>query len=361
MDLGTGTFVVASAISSRYARGEKNTTNPLSVFLASGCRWQRGMFLTSSVVRNGAVLLLGVGRMLVTKAIGYQEHVSEYGTHWNFFVTLFCVWIIADTMHGVVPRRGWIAPALYLSVLVGYQLVLVHSTLTDYILTAPRLSFFSKNREGFCSLPGYAIMYLLMEWFSSEVFFAGPVPPPACSSETEDCSSRPRPPYPPIVAKDCASGDQQAMNVSIGADNALQLRWRRLFVDPGRMQLLLVLLAAAVCTAAWVVGTTVQPTSRRLANLPYVCLVLAISLGNIASLMVVDTLGSPAAQVVLIETFSNYQLQIFIIANILTGVVNMSIPTIHVSEYYGLAILSIYITLLIFVAWIIKYQRSRSE
>jgi glucosaminylphosphatidylinositol acyltransferase len=356
MDLGTGTFVVASAISSRYARGEKNNTNPLSTFLASGCRWQRGMFLTSSMVRNGAVLLLGVGRMAVIKAIGYQEHESEYGTHWNFFVTLFCVWVIADVVHGLVPRQGWIAPTLYLSVLMGYQIVLVQSTLTDYVLTAPRLSFFSKNREGFCSLPGYATMYLLSEWFSSEVFFAVPAASSAREAASADATSHPV--LSPVGTKDCVSGDQKVVPACTGVGNALQLRWRRLCLDPGRTQLLLVLLAAAACTTAWGIGSMAQPTSRRLANLPYVCLVLAISLFNMASLMVVDILGNPAAQVAVIEAFSNYQLQIFIVANVLTGSVNMCVPTIYVPDYYGLAIISIYITFLILIAWIVKYHRS---
>ena len=37
------------------------------------------------------LFVLGLMRLASVKATDYQEHVSEYGTHWNFFFTLLVV------------------------------------------------------------------------------------------------------------------------------------------------------------------------------------------------------------------------------------------------------------------------------
>ena len=34
---------------------------------------------------------VGFVRLAMTKAAGYQEHVGEYGEHWNFFFTLAAI------------------------------------------------------------------------------------------------------------------------------------------------------------------------------------------------------------------------------------------------------------------------------
>lgn len=44
--------------------------------------------IKKTLVSSIPLFVLGIGRAIVLKVINYQEHISEYGVHWNFFVTL---------------------------------------------------------------------------------------------------------------------------------------------------------------------------------------------------------------------------------------------------------------------------------
>lgn len=79
MDVGVGAFVISNAIVSPEARGVYSSHTG---FISAVVR---------SVKSSLPLLVLGVMRFLSVKGTDYQEHVSEYGTHWNFFLTLFVV------------------------------------------------------------------------------------------------------------------------------------------------------------------------------------------------------------------------------------------------------------------------------
>ena len=79
MDVGVGAFVISHAIVSKEARG----VLPSDIALISG--------LFKSLKSSFPLLVLGIARFISVKGTGYQEHVSEYGIHWNFFFTLFAL------------------------------------------------------------------------------------------------------------------------------------------------------------------------------------------------------------------------------------------------------------------------------
>ena len=79
MDVGVGAFVVSNAIVSAEARDVYTRGGPFT------------SVVFRSVKSSLPLLVLGVARLMSVKSTGYQEHISEYGIHWNFFFTLFIV------------------------------------------------------------------------------------------------------------------------------------------------------------------------------------------------------------------------------------------------------------------------------
>ena len=98
----------------------------------------------SSYIQYILVLLLGLGRLIVLKLFNYHEHISEYGQHWNFFVTLFCIWVLVDIIHTICIRKYIVYIAI--SILFMYQVCLSKFGLTRYVFSAPRTDFISANR-----------------------------------------------------------------------------------------------------------------------------------------------------------------------------------------------------------------------
>ncbi|KAJ3317830.1 Glucosaminyl phosphatidylinositol (GlcN-PI) nositol acylation protein [Boothiomyces sp. JEL0866] len=97
-------------------------------------------------------LVLGFGRAVFTKLLNYQEHVTEYGVHWNFFVTLSLLPLLVNLQNLLIPKVPiWLVA---FTVLCGYQYLLYNYGLEDYILNGPREDLISMNREGIFSLLG---------------------------------------------------------------------------------------------------------------------------------------------------------------------------------------------------------------
>ena len=479
MDVGVGTFIVSTAITSRFARGygqngstttterETNTTESKSFAVLSHASWQRI-----------AVLLFGVGRMVVLKTIDYHEHVSEYGVHWNFFVTLFSVWTLVDLLHRTCRRN--LLPWLACAMLVLYQTVLICTDLTDFMFIAKRTNFLYANREGILSLCGYVPLYLIAECLSYQLFFnnigvkhllssessheVATSPPSIASSDVSivggsgTCRSKgktsgnhnnhtintnsnssssnstmirqQRVPTGEMTSGIGGSNGFDKMNLSVVTtgsriniahnndnntnDGSLRTTtnnstisdsaWDVLGTPVQRRLFQQLMVISMLLWLGWLGSSRFQQTSRRLANATFVLLSLALSFSIILLLAIVEAVGdrtgtiaamlgnnrnggmiddegcSPgggsssggsepsfssippstlpgthtAAWVVPVCTLENinkYQLQVFLIANVMTGIINMSIQTIYIPHVAAFAILSLYATMVCGAAW----------
>ena len=84
MDVGIGCFIVCHGMVSKEARyPDKHAAFPtVTGYVRS---------VWSTAWKTWPFLLVGLLRLLSVKAADYQEHITEYGVHWNFFFTIAVV------------------------------------------------------------------------------------------------------------------------------------------------------------------------------------------------------------------------------------------------------------------------------
>eukprot|EP00117_Sycon_ciliatum_P028892 scpid78620/ scgid5557/ Phosphatidylinositol-glycan biosynthesis class W protein len=312
MDVGVGQYVFSMALVSREARQKPRES------LLHG--WKT--FL--------ALVVLGSGRLLTTKAAAYQEHTSEYGVHWNFFFTLAALKIFTLLISAVWQNKAPSLPTasstsfwspLITGGLLGitYQVLLENAGWSEFIQHSwagdgARGDWISANREGLLSSLGYFSLYSLS-----------------------------------VQLGRCLWSGQRRMRCS-----------------------LLFSLVPLVLLETLSLAGIVQPISRRMANLPFilwqvhlgtsVLLAFYVLYGYMLPTQIVKqaaVTNTAAGQLVNVESpsppvllsaISHNQLLFFLAANLGTGIVNMSMKTIYVSNLTAMCILSIYLAVLCILA-----------
>lgn len=86
--------------------------------------------------------------------------------------------------------------------------------------------------------------------------------------------------------------------------------------------------------------------SRRLANLPYVLWVSAFNCSQLTLFSAIETSSTS----LILGAFNRNGLVIFLLANLLTGLINLSMDTLHVNKITSMIVLSIYISILTIIA-----------
>lgn len=153
MDGGVGLFILANAL----VAPEAKDFSP---------KPRVGFFHTiSRNIKHSAkscipLLILGFGRSVAIEVIGYQKHVTEYGIHWNFFITLAFVKLFTSSLTGTINSRYSLLSGAW--ILTMHEYMLNTSGLKEWVLSnKPRNDFVSANREGVASVPGYVGLYLV--------------------------------------------------------------------------------------------------------------------------------------------------------------------------------------------------------
>ncbi|KAF3764568.1 GPI-anchored wall transfer protein 1 [Cryphonectria parasitica EP155] len=320
MDVGVGAFVFSAGVvaarpvlkeRAAHAGGSRAMVTTLPRRLANACR------------HSVPLLVLGIVRLLSVKGLDYAEHVTEYGVHWNFFFTLaFLPPFVALFQSALKIIPSYAALALILG--VAYQVVLESTSLKAYILTAPRVDLLSRNREGVFSFLGYLAIFLTGQDTGMYVL-------------------------------------PRKINPRSGSGGATQ-----------RTTLLMTLAVwCSIWSALYFLATDYNygaglSVSRRLANLPYILGVAALGSLQLFAYCLVETLCFPGfysavdmksekeayelATSRVLRAYNRNGLAIFLLANLLTGLVNMTVPTLDVGPVGSIGILVAYSAVLTAVA-----------
>ncbi|KAF1998658.1 GPI-anchored wall transfer protein 1 [Amniculicola lignicola CBS 123094] len=309
MDMGVGSFVFTSGVVS--VRSSLKTN--------AGKRPNLAARLLDSLRHSLPLLVLGVIRFISVKGLDYAEHVTEYGVHWNFFFTLgFLPPFVAlfQSAFNIVPSYA----ALSCVLAAVYELALDKTNLGAFILVGPRTNIVSQNREGIFSFIGYLAIFLAGQSVGMIVL-----------------------PRQAVLPKNPTLVDRVKGTI-LGKLAFSALVWTVLFY---------------VSISYYGFGLNV---SRRLANLPYFLWVSSYNCVQLALCCAVETFCFPALQKAsqkedesqrtryatstLLLAFNRNGLAIFLVANLLTGLVNLTVPTLGMGIMESMAILAAYIATL---------------
>ena len=139
MDLGVGAFVFNAGFTSRSCK-------PLRTRLRAAA----------------PMVLLGLVRLATVKGADYQEHVTEYGVHWNFFFTLAAINLVGP----MIPQEHCLAGAV--AVGLGHQVAL-GAGVQSWVLGDDRQSLLAMNKEGVSTLTGYCALFVLAKGIGRQI------------------------------------------------------------------------------------------------------------------------------------------------------------------------------------------------
>lgn len=302
MDVGVGLYVFGNGIVAPelYKPKAAFTFNKLKVTLL-GCV---------------PLIVLGAARFFTTNQLDYQQHVSEYGVHWSFFLTLAFTKLFSTILIGLLPHMKYIKHVT-MAVMFLHELTLqlgFAEFIVDANNTVKRDNFFTANREGIGSISGYVSIYLASVYIGYTL------------KNDED--------------------DQEKKEFI----NSRDLFWKGV-----RLTLITMILWKVTYILKNLLGV-----SRRLANIGYIFWTLSLGSSIVVLMMMYEifyyfrAFEQPTADEedskvnqktvfpLIFRAISYNGLAYFLLANLLTGLVNLCYQTLLMDTMMSITILSMY-------------------
>ena len=289
MDVGVGSFIISDAL---FSKLDHDTA------VASSDKSSEKNLTKLTLKASLQLALVGILRIALTKAISYQEHVGEYGVHWNFFVTLALVKLLGL----VVPTKA--CGLIGLLIASSYQFALSGGGLAGYVNEGYRdpTNLFSLNKEGIISLAGYFALHCLARFY-------------ALSSEMHVLTER-------------------HYNKSSSEKTKKQVAFRHFYYT--------CFFTAGCWTLAYFLDAKVERVSRRSVNAAYIFWVMANNLTWLSFTYVGRLVLDLYENVHLCSTINKFAFFAFLFANVLVGVINSAVNTLAVDSLVALATVASY-------------------
>ncbi|KAG2817499.1 hypothetical protein PC116_g16624 [Phytophthora cactorum] len=283
-----------------------------------------------------SVMDIGVGAFIVSSAIvsaparqarpsastkrSHSEHPQSFVKKCYTFlrpIALVLVFGVARflTVKGVNYQEHvseWASsPVVAILIALGYQVYLSHYGGEEYILDAPRDNLMSQNREGILSLAGYTSLYMLS-----------------------------------VYTGQCLFGYMDLNGTKLHRN----MRW---------LVITLFVISGLVWLSTFLSVRLVARPSRRMLNLSYLLWVMAESLTLIALYSGIQTVCMLPRVPLLFQGINHNQLFIFIVANLMTGGVNLSMHTINTSPVVASGVLLLYMLVVCVLASVLQHANVR--
>lgn len=299
MDIGVGCYVCSNALLFTIPKIDNITKYSFKVF--------------KQIL---PLLVLGIGRTYLVTKSDYHHYEFEYGVHWNFFMTLAFLKIINLF---ILPFISTCCLSGFATILVVVYEIILNCGLADWILSdAPRDTIFSANREGILSLVGYEALFLY----------------------------------------------------------SLSIKWHlSVFIKKNYLvnNMFLLLITGLSAIALFVLATILNylfGVSRRLANAGYVYWILSLSFLLLFMSIMSENLITFRLQKsrkvnefneisLIVDSTNDHLLLLFLFANVMTGIINMTIYTLKMNTVNSLFILSLYMFVIHYTIYILHNYKKK--
>lgn len=369
MDVGVGSFVFAAGLVAARQQLKEQLQGHVPSYSGR---------IASSIKHALPLFALGLARLFSVKNLDYVEHVSEYGVHWNFFFTLALLGPTTAVLLPILRRLPTLGGLTFFIACVYECCLYFVPGLKAYIILSERKpgDWFSQNREGVFSFIGYFAIFIAGLGTGMTILQRDPgsQAQPLEGVKAED----PLDEDDQWLADVLGSADQQnvtgqtaenepaktggelaAEKKNMPHPDPLGLIW---IANSGDSSVFLAKWTAiwfVLCVwAMWHYGPHLF-VSRRMANLAYIVWICCFNSAQLLLFNLIERVFFPNVHKAkdrqterqrvqdatsrIMHAFNRNGLVLFLMANLLTGGINMAIPTLHLDDVTAMAVLLGYI------------------